>query len=542
MLGVRKMKIENKSRLLLYLAALGVIVFAIASSTLPFKGGLFSLLFPKPPSLAAGPNDWNQVQKDPQRTGYSSEVLGTTFAVKWTYPFQPERVHPAVQAIVYDDGTGSKVFVGTEMGNIYAIDATNGAKKWNYSTGSQILSSVAADNGKVYFGAMDGVVYALNSVDGTQVWKQQLSSKGFSSSPLLADSKVMIGGRDGKFYGLDPATGNKLWEYDALSPILQTPAWNSGKAFFGTLDMNVHAVNTLNGSGFWKKQLTGAGFKDNWPIASGGKVIIRAYPKGTFNAGVRPGSPFGFYDASSSTWYSQNGALVASGNATQAPTFISSQDNVISSYNSNPNAYTNSKSLYILDENSGQEVFTVPHFDVQSLGGTPQVGCIDKDNKLVMPVTFLRSGWGRLDLNYVGVGSTAASSGRITDILFDNTFYQTNVPRGMGNDDESLAPTCVSNMIFSMHLEEANANFTGAFVMEPQDPNFRQWIQIQPGYKNKQITTNNQHSTNPATISNGMVFHIAWNELIARSTGTPFVPSPTATASATPSSTPTPTP
>ena len=59
-------------------------------------------------AMEASNSDWAQVQKNPQRTGFSSETLGTNFKVAWTRAFQPERVHPQVQA--------KKLFVASEVG------------------------------------------------------------------------------------------------------------------------------------------------------------------------------------------------------------------------------------------------------------------------------------------------------------------------------------------------------------------------------------------------------------------------------------------
>ena len=170
-------------------------------------------------------NDWPQVQNNPQHTGFTSETLGTNIQVKWRHAFQPEKVFPQVQVIVYS----GKVFVGTEMGNMYAFDAQTGAQVWKYAVNAPILNSVAAANGKVYFGAMDGAIYAINASNGTLAWRNQVSPKlGFSTAPVIADNKLLIGGRNGVFYGFDLSSGNVLWQRDIGAPLLQTAAWDGG--------------------------------------------------------------------------------------------------------------------------------------------------------------------------------------------------------------------------------------------------------------------------------------------------------------------------
>lgn len=501
----------------------------------------FGILFKQKttPIRAAGPNDWNQVQKDPQRSGYTAEIIGTTIQVKWRYAFAPERVHPQVQAIVYDDGTGAKVFVGTEMGNMNAIDAANGTKKWSATIGSPILNSVAADNGKVYFGAMDGAVYALNTSDGTQAWKTQASKKGFSTAPILADGKVMLGGRDGKFYAFDAASGNKIWEYDAGSPILQTAAWNGGKAFFGTMDMYVHAVNTTNGAQVWKSAKTkGIAFKDYWPVVTQGKVIIIPITN-NYNAGIEPAFPFGFYGATDTkawNWLKLNSAALAAGNATAVTDFMTAQEQVMADYKVNPANYT--PTVYVLDEANGQFLSSIPHHDVQHHNGATSPPCIDVTGKLVTPTLIIGSSWGRVDYSF-------ATGPRIVDLLYDGTDYAGNPltfaggenVAGFGNIDENLNVSCTANAILSFHTQEMNANFTGIFYLGTH-----KWQQVAKGWTNGEMFNSSEsQGGNPVSVSNGIIYHISFSELIARSTGAP-TPTPTPAATATPTTTPTPTP
>jgi hypothetical protein len=454
-------------------------------------------------------HDWPQVQNNPQRTGYSPEVLGTNFQVVWTRPFQPEKVHPQVQAIVYD----GKVFVGTEMGNMYALNAQTGAQVWKYSVNSPILNSVAAGDGRVYFGAMDGAVYALNASTGGLIWKSPLSWRhGFSTAPVFAENKVMLGGRDGIFYALNTSTGDLLWQYNVGSPILQTAAWNDGKAYFGTMDMHVYAIHTENGSLVWKSdKLLGMAFKDYWPVVYNGKVIMMPMGKKSGDSGISPGFPFiKIWDSSDPRWdwYMQYGPTVATGNLVNIPEAMEAQDQIMDDYLNDPSSFT--KYLYILDETSGKEDIVIPHWTVQTMHGGTTPPCIDRDGFLVLPVNFIRSGWARVDLNIQ----------RVVDILYDHRksngapMEPGSYPAGMGNRDENLNVTCAGNLILAMHTQEGNANYTGAF-----DLTNRSWIPIMSGHTNRQMSTNTQGGGgNPASIANGMIYHISFHELIARST------------------------
>ena len=54
--------------------------------------------------------------------------------------------------------------------NLYALNASTGAKLWSYTTGVAINSSPAVVNGVVYIGSEDGTVYALNASTGAKLW------------------------------------------------------------------------------------------------------------------------------------------------------------------------------------------------------------------------------------------------------------------------------------------------------------------------------------------------------------------------------------
>ena len=530
-----KKDLSKNNKTAIYIAAAGIILFILLSSTVNFKDKLFSLLFPKNYSLAAGPNDWAQVQKDPARSGFSAETLGTDFQVKWTYAFQPERVHSQVQAIIYSNSA----YVGTETGNMYAIDTTTGAKRWTFTAGGPILHSAAADSGKVYFGAMDGAIYAVDTTSGQQVWKTQVSQKGISTAPVLAEGKIMLGGRDGNFFGLDSASGALLWKYNAGAPILMTAAYDSGKAFFGSMDMYLHAVNTSDGSGAWKStKLVGMSMDRYWPVIYQGKVIVNtmaAIPvtNVTF-VGIAPKFPIN----PDAAWISANGPAIAAGNLTTVTSMMAVQDTVMADYNANPSKYH--KITYILDAGSGAESMVVPHAGFQVHNGAVNPPCIDRDGKLVVPVPFITSGWGRLDLN----------TQRIVDILYDgfdmfgNAFvpiaYANPYAAGFGNPDEPYGLSCSQNLILAMHMNGnvSGAGFTGAF-----DLNNRKWTIISAEATSKQMAANTSSGgASSASISNGVIYRMLWHELVALDTGS-STPSPTATPTPTPpGSTATPTP
>jgi outer membrane protein assembly factor BamB len=56
---------------------------------------------------------------------------------------------------------GNTVYVGSEDGYLYAVDADSGSLKWKFKTGSEIQSSPAVSGDTVYVGSEDGNLYAI---------------------------------------------------------------------------------------------------------------------------------------------------------------------------------------------------------------------------------------------------------------------------------------------------------------------------------------------------------------------------------------------
>jgi outer membrane protein assembly factor BamB len=53
---------------------------------------------------------------------------------------------------------------------VTAPPASTGLQLWNFQTGAAVDSSPAVANGMVYVGSEEGNVYALNASTGAQLW------------------------------------------------------------------------------------------------------------------------------------------------------------------------------------------------------------------------------------------------------------------------------------------------------------------------------------------------------------------------------------
>jgi len=101
----------------------------------------------------------------------------------------------------------NNLFVGSDDGNMTCLDTRNGELKWSYKAGGPVRSTPALFDNKITFGSNDGTVYVLNKYTGQQEWSYMpgyyIFNSPFSSSPAVYGQTVYIGGEDGYMYVLN---------------------------------------------------------------------------------------------------------------------------------------------------------------------------------------------------------------------------------------------------------------------------------------------------------------------------------------------------
>ena len=83
--------------------------------------------------------------------------------------------------------------------DIYCLDASTGAKIWNYTTQGGVNSSPAVAGGYVYVGGWDRNVYCFDALTGNKVWNYTTNAS-VNSSPAVAEGIIFVGSWDQKVY------------------------------------------------------------------------------------------------------------------------------------------------------------------------------------------------------------------------------------------------------------------------------------------------------------------------------------------------------
>jgi eukaryotic-like serine/threonine-protein kinase len=167
------------------------------------------------------------------------------------------------------------VYIGSNDGYLYSLDATSGKQRWRFQTGARITSSPAVFDGKVYFVSYDGFAYALDATTGAVAWKFKSGGERrfagrhlhggqpegetmpdqwdfFLSSPTVAGGKVVFGSGDGNVYALDARTGTLKWRFKTGDVVHASPAISNGVVFVGSWDGYFYAIDVESGKQKWR--------------------------------------------------------------------------------------------------------------------------------------------------------------------------------------------------------------------------------------------------------------------------------------------------
>jgi polyvinyl alcohol dehydrogenase (cytochrome) len=273
----------------------------------------------------AGPV-WNGWGVNTRNTRYQDAAMAGLSAadvpklkVKWAFGFPGELSADAQPSIV-----GGRVFVGTQSGTVYALNASSGCVHWMFKADAAVRAAVtiarinisAGARYAAFIGDRSGTVFAVDATNGTLIWKAKVDDHPFArvtASPTFHDGRLYVGVASGEetagaaadyqcctFRGslvaLDAATGSRVWKtYTLEEPAPRAknkagtqlwgpsgaPIWSSaaidvqrnavyvttGNNYTGPASQNSDAFvafDLASGKVLWSRQMTAA---DDWNVS-----------------------------------------------------------------------------------------------------------------------------------------------------------------------------------------------------------------------------------------------------------------------------------
>ena len=347
------------AHIFLLLAVLGLLLFLLISNTFSFRDRLFSNLFPKPPSQAAAPSDWPQLQYNSLRSGFTNTSVTTPYTIKWRW--HPISKFVSISGKVQPVIANGVMCLGFYDGKMYCLDENTGIPRWEFQTGGPILHTAAIDGANIYFGSQDGNLYAVQTSNGQLAWKYK-TGKGIQNAPCIVSNTVYIGSSDGYMYAFDAVSGSLKWRYDSGYPILTSAACGNNTIYFGNEGIYAHALqdNGASASLKWKKRLAGQSMSAYWPVLSQSQNIVffRTQPYGVLQTLLDDGDN-----------------ILAQGPAIKNATNIAAEQQRIITHLNGGGAIW--KTFWALDANTGNERYTAPILYTAGEGSTPVPLVID---------------------------------------------------------------------------------------------------------------------------------------------------------------------
>ena len=115
-------------------------------------------------------------------------------ALKWVFAY-PGALRARSQPLVHD----GVIFVGSQSGDIYALDLESGCAHWTYSAGAEVRSSLSLgqvpgrEDPVLYMGDFSATVHAIDASDGSLVWRASVGDHPdatITGSPKLHDGSL----------------------------------------------------------------------------------------------------------------------------------------------------------------------------------------------------------------------------------------------------------------------------------------------------------------------------------------------------------------
>jgi len=200
--------------------------------------------------FAESPQDWATYRADNHRSSSTKVNIAREATKQWEYKPNVE-LFPSAPTTA-----GGLVFVGGRDGQVRAIDAETGRRRWSFRTAGAVRIPPTIWQRRAYVGSADGYVYTLEAATGRLLWRfraapaeRKIPVYGILSSTWPVNSGVLVENGvayaaagiinyDGTHvYALDAATGGIKWQNNTsghLNPELRCGASAQGDlAIFG---------------------------------------------------------------------------------------------------------------------------------------------------------------------------------------------------------------------------------------------------------------------------------------------------------------------
>ncbi len=180
----------------------------------------------------------------------------------------------------------ASVIVRTADGRLFALNRTDGKRKWVYQRPPPALTlrtnaGVLASGTTIYAGYPGGKVVAIEAESGKPIWEATMSlPRGatelervadVSGVPVLDDSRVCAAVYQGRTGCVETLNGNVLWTREISSA--DGVAVDAKYLYVADVEGNVHALDKTTGASVWKQEKL-VSRDPGTPVIIKGKILV----------------------------------------------------------------------------------------------------------------------------------------------------------------------------------------------------------------------------------------------------------------------------
>ena len=156
-----------------------------------------------PPAVAdpLGAPHWNGWGVDPQQSRFQPAAMAQLAAadvprlkLKWAFAFPDASFGFAQPTVV-----GGRVFIGSQSGNVYSLDATTGCTYWQFDAGALVRAAITVGQNPggwtAYVGDRHANVHALDAMTGKVLWTTRVDDQPaarITGAPTLVGTTLFV--------------------------------------------------------------------------------------------------------------------------------------------------------------------------------------------------------------------------------------------------------------------------------------------------------------------------------------------------------------
>jgi len=168
------------------------------------------------------------------------------------------------------------LYVGSDDGQVYGIDAETGDVHFCLDVGGAVWSTPLIADNTLYVATMNGEVRAVEPGDWHPKWRQPFrTSAGLLTDPVLAGDKLIVGGIGETLFALDVSDGEEVWSFPAGNWFWGRPLVDGKTVYATNLDGKVYAVDVDSGRPAWESNTFKAPEAIRAaPLLTGGALVV----------------------------------------------------------------------------------------------------------------------------------------------------------------------------------------------------------------------------------------------------------------------------